>query len=432
MDNRSIIQSSIDYIEANLKSQLSAAELAGRAGFSLFHYCRVFAAETGLPVMQYVLRRRLLYAIYEMKNGGKRIDIILEYGFDSYSGYYRAFRREFGCTPSAYLRQNRARRPWKLNLLKEEHRYMNITHKKAAEALKHWNLEQLPVTDIYFDSTGNRHDRAFYAGDSYVLKFAPSRQAVQGSITLAKAMKNLGLYTAAPIPTLQGEDGVDTGEAWFYLTPRLTGSRTSAKAYYGQDGAAKARFAGEMIGQIDLALSKTEAQVKDADLYSGAVNWALPKAKAQIPLPEGLCQDFKEAMDRLCLKLPRQIIHRDLNPGNLLLTETGWGVLDFEQAEKNVRLYDLCYAATGILVESFDSCDQTKWPEICRQLLYGYDSVLHLLPEEWEAFPYIILANQLICVAWFAEQEQYPELFDTNKRMTLWLAEHFEQLRQIR
>ena len=42
MDNRTIIQQSIDYIEDNLQTQINAGELAEMAGFSLFHYYRLF------------------------------------------------------------------------------------------------------------------------------------------------------------------------------------------------------------------------------------------------------------------------------------------------------------------------------------------------------------------------------------------------------
>lgn len=42
-----------------------------------------------------------------------------------------------------------------------------------------------------------------------------------------------------------------------------------------------------------------------------------------------------------------------------------------------------------------------------------------------------MLANQMVCVAWFAGQEQYAELFEINKRMTLWLIERLEELTAI-
>ena len=59
MDNRKTIQQTLDYIEDNLQTEITAAELAEMAGFSLFHYYRLFQQATGLPVMQYILRRRL-------------------------------------------------------------------------------------------------------------------------------------------------------------------------------------------------------------------------------------------------------------------------------------------------------------------------------------------------------------------------------------
>ena len=68
-----VIQDSIDYIEENLNTEITAAELADHAGFSLFHFYRLFHVETGMPVRQYILQRRLLNAIYEMAQGRKKL-----------------------------------------------------------------------------------------------------------------------------------------------------------------------------------------------------------------------------------------------------------------------------------------------------------------------------------------------------------------------
>ena len=77
MDNRTIIQRSLDYIEDNLKTEITAAELAEAAGFSLFRYYRLFQQATGLPVMQYILRRRLLHGVYAISKGSTKIDAAL-------------------------------------------------------------------------------------------------------------------------------------------------------------------------------------------------------------------------------------------------------------------------------------------------------------------------------------------------------------------
>ena len=129
MEYQSIIQRSLDYIEDNLRAEITAAELAEQAGFSLFHYYRLFQQATGLPVMQYILRRRLLHGIYAIKQGKSKTDSALLFGFDTYAGFYKAFCREFGTTPSAFLESGRAKRPYRIDITKED--YMTVSHKKA-------------------------------------------------------------------------------------------------------------------------------------------------------------------------------------------------------------------------------------------------------------------------------------------------------------
>ena len=68
---------------------------------------------------------------------------------------------------------------------------------------------------------------------------------------------------------------------------------------------------------------------------------------------------------------------------------------------------------------------------IYRDILRGYDSVAVLTEAEREAVPYIILANQFVCVAWFAQQDKYAEIFETNKKMTLWLLSKLEEMKEI-
>ena len=53
------IQAAIDYIEDNLRTEITAAEAAEKAGYSVFHFYRIFQNTVGMPVMQYILRRKL-------------------------------------------------------------------------------------------------------------------------------------------------------------------------------------------------------------------------------------------------------------------------------------------------------------------------------------------------------------------------------------
>lgn len=425
MDNREIIQRSIDYIEENLRTEITAEELAEQVGFSKFHYYRLFQSQTGMPVMQYILRRRLLHAIYAAGQGSRRINAALEYGFDTYAGFYKAFCREFGCTPSEFLRTCRAKRPYRIMLAKEEH--IMMTHKRAARLLRCWGLEEETVSQIFRDSTGSPLSNACYVGDAYVLKFTPNLGKAQKNLALSKAIHAAGLLAATPVKTTDGREYVQEGELYCYVQRRLPGKTMSAGRAAAGDYGESAFFMGESIGRLHQALALTEDEVEEADLLRTVSTWALPKAQTVLGLSDGFCKDFLKTFGALYERLPRQLIHRDPNPGNMLVTEDGWGFIDFELSERNVRVFDPCYAATAVLSECFGKGNDT-WLQVLRDIIRGYDAVQHLTEAEREAIPYVILANQMVCIAWFSEQEQYRELLETNRKMTLWLLEHFAEL----
>ena len=428
MHNRAMIQKSLDYIEDNLRTKITAAELAEMAGFSLFHYYRLFQQATGMPVMQYILRRRLLHGIYAIKEGSSKIDAALSYGFDTYAGFYKAFCREFGSTPSEFLKSCRAKRPYRIDLTKEEH--MTVTHKKAAQILKHWNLEGETITDIYYEGTGNKNDSACYVGEEFVLKFTANLGKLKNHIEVSKAIESIGLLSASPVATADGQEYIQDGELYFYLTKRLNGQQIVSGSFYDGDAVSNARFVGEIIGQLHLALSKIDDCVSEADLLATVRDWALPNTKQALGLTDNFCKEYLDTFAALYPKLPRQIIHRDPNPGNIICSQDQWGFIDFDLAERNARIYDPCYAATAVLSESF-SKDNDLWLDLYRNIICGYDSVAYLTEEERKAIPYVILANQFVCVAWFAEQDKHAELFETNKHMTLWLIDRFEELKNI-
>lgn len=424
MDNRAIIQKSLDYIEDNLRTEIAAAELAEMAHISLFHYYRLFQQAMGMPVMQYILRRRLLHGVYAMKQGSSKINAALLYGFDTYAGFYKAFCREFGSTPSEFLKSCRAKRPYKIDLTKEEH--MTITHKKAAQILQAWNLEGETITDIYYDGTGNKNDSACYVGEEFVLKYTANLSKLKNHIEVSKAIESIGLLSASPVATADGKEYIQDGELYFYVTKRLSGTQMVSHSF----GDGDARFVGEIIGQLHLALRKIDDCISDADLLATVRDWALPGAKQALGLTDDFCKEYLDTFAALYPKLPRQIIHRDPNPGNIICNQDQWGFIDFDLAERNARVYDPCYAATAVLSENFGK-DNDKWLEIYRNIICGYDSVAHLTDEERKAIPYVIFANQFVCVAWFAGQNKYAELFGTNKKMTLWLIDRFEELKSI-
>ena len=251
-------------------------------------------------------------------------------------------------------------------------------------------------------------------------------EKLKKNIEVSKALADIGLLSAVPVPAADGAEYVQDGDVYFYLTRRLPGKQMESRRFANGDG----RFVGEILGQLHLALEKIEDCVSEADLLATVKDWALPKSQAALNLTDSFCKEYLNTFKELYPKLPRQIIHRDPNPGNIICAEDQWGFIDFELAERNVRIYDVCYAATAVLSETFGQ-NNDKWLDIYRDVVCGYDSVAHLTAEERSAIPYVILANQFVCVAWFAEQDKYAEIFEINKQMTKWLIGQFEQLCQL-
>lgn len=116
LDYIELIQRTIDYIDNNITEKITAEELSKIAGFSTYHYYRVFQSFIGIPVMEYVTRRKLQYALYELTKGEKIIDIALNYGFETHAGFTKAFKKCFGYAPKFYRIHAPIGVPQKINL----------------------------------------------------------------------------------------------------------------------------------------------------------------------------------------------------------------------------------------------------------------------------------------------------------------------------
>lgn len=97
------IERAIGFIERNIKENLTVENIAGHVGYSLYHFCRVFAISQGVTIMEYVRSRKLSLGRVELLKGKKIIDVALEYGFETPSGFSKSFKKAFGYTPTQYL-----------------------------------------------------------------------------------------------------------------------------------------------------------------------------------------------------------------------------------------------------------------------------------------------------------------------------------------
>lgn len=91
----------IGYIEANLTEELDIAQAARIACCSTYHFQRMFGYMAGVPLGEYVRRRRMTRAAAELQAGAKILDIALKYGYASPTAFNRAFHGVHGVPPSA-------------------------------------------------------------------------------------------------------------------------------------------------------------------------------------------------------------------------------------------------------------------------------------------------------------------------------------------
>ena len=425
------IQLTLDYIEDNLKAEITPQELSALAGFSLCHYYHLFTQTVGMSLGQYVNGRRLRWAIYEIGEGRNMLDVALEYGFETHAGFYRAFYREYGCSPTAYLKRHRPVKPYPIRLDQEGKLLFSI--KNARKLLAAWGFEKYKIQDIYYEGSGQVSEHDFQVGEEWVLKLSPSPGRLNRHVELSLALEREGLAASVPVPVMENgrEYLTQEGELFGILCGRIQGERMSEKELWEQSGkemeSNRACAFGALIGRLHGILARLDCPFcEESDLYGEVLSWALPA----VSLPESFVAEYIKSFGGLYRKLPRQIIHRDMNPCHVICRKGRMaGFTDFELSQINLRLFDPCYAATGILTENLEKgLTVERWIPLYHDILRGYDREAYLTAEERQAAPWVVLSIQLICTAYFSEKEKYTRLAQINMHILKELIRKREQL----
>ena len=106
MDTLQNMKDAINYIEENLDGEIEYGKIAEIALCSQYHFQRMFAFLIGIPLSEYIRRRRLTLAAFDLQNDGvKVIDTAMKYGYSSPDSFSRAFMAMHGIMPSK-VREN--------------------------------------------------------------------------------------------------------------------------------------------------------------------------------------------------------------------------------------------------------------------------------------------------------------------------------------
>ena len=378
MQQTDAVQAGLAYIEQNLKADIRISDLAAHCHYSPWHYRTLFSRAVGSSVTAYILKRRLDRALEEIAAGKTAAEVVGAYGFDTYAGFYKAFVRMYGCSPKKYLSIYHNYEP-----KRKEERPM-LTKTKLQSVLSHWEAARgLPINDYLIMNQTQISPDTWRVGEEMILL----TQQVPG----------------APLSTQErtGEKRFDYGIAY-----------------------------GRAIARMHRALHAVSEELlpDEANLLDSVTGWALPEVRRQnkqwsMGLSEDFFDEYQAQIDALLPQLPRQIIHRNPHPGNILFRNGKvTGFLEYGMYEQNVRLWDPCYCGTGLLSELKPSLWE-RWPLLFSGIVQGYDAEEGLTAEEkMSVFP-ILFSIQMISIARFEKTEGFETLAKTNREMLRFLIE---------
>ena len=107
MENSELITKALNYIKTeNKKSDITIDDVATHAGFSTDYFNRIFFAHTGFNIMEYVRFSRLKKAAHLLRGTNNDIlDIALDCGYEAHESFSRAFKNQYGISPSEYRKK---------------------------------------------------------------------------------------------------------------------------------------------------------------------------------------------------------------------------------------------------------------------------------------------------------------------------------------
>lgn len=91
------------YLDEHLGESVTLDELSSTVFLSKYYLERQFKKETGVSIYRMLLQKRMIHARNLMRAGLPLTQVALSCGFSEYSGFYKAFRNEYGMSPHEYL-----------------------------------------------------------------------------------------------------------------------------------------------------------------------------------------------------------------------------------------------------------------------------------------------------------------------------------------
>ena len=96
------LNDAISYIEGHLTDSIDTDQLGRIACCSAYHFQRMFSYMAGIPLSEYIRRRKMSLAAVDLQEKNiKIIEVAGKYGYSSPTAFNRAFQSVHGIAPSA-------------------------------------------------------------------------------------------------------------------------------------------------------------------------------------------------------------------------------------------------------------------------------------------------------------------------------------------
>ncbi len=95
----------IEYINNHLSDDLTLDRISNEFYLNRYYLMHKFKRITGKTIYNYIISKRLIYSASLISSGETAKTACFESGFNNYSVFLKAFKKEFGCTPSEFSRQ---------------------------------------------------------------------------------------------------------------------------------------------------------------------------------------------------------------------------------------------------------------------------------------------------------------------------------------
>jgi len=298
---------------------------------------------------------------------------------------------------------------------------------KVSEIVSNWDLA---VVDLHTIS----NKVSIFSnvdGKKYVIKQKANLELIVREHELLKHLDSNSVKVQRPLINKSGEDFCEYKGQYFSIYEYFEGDTITPKECL--QNVHFPQLLGDTIASLHKAMEKFKAENEftKRNLYT-VYCWATNVINngKKVNKLNTIFQELEEKIKNISETLPKQLIHRDAHTTNFITKKNELvGVIDFEIAEENVRVFDVCYCATSILSEVFSDHDlRQEWISFVGKLCCSYNSINQLSENEVSSIWYTMLCIQTIFMAYFIE---YPDIFDVNKEMFLWIYENRASIEKI-